>query len=108
MKDFDDLELCDDRSSRVDVHVHARISNGELTVSGHDLGPVVEDFWDDDDYEYWYQFDQTNTEKLIAAIHGEEDPKAALLREFSGKKGCSKLRSLCRRKKIEYSFFSYP
>ncbi len=107
MKEFRDLILCDYRSSRVDVHVWAALTDGTLTISGQDLGPYVEDSWGDEDYEYWYKFDEANTEKLIEAIHGEEDPEAALLREFSGERGCSRLRSFCKRNKIEYSFFSY-
>ena len=107
-KEFDELVLCDKSSTSIDIHVRASLTNGILTISGHDLGPYVEEFWNHEDYEYWYSFDKENTEMLIAAIHGEDNPAAALLREFSGERGCSKLRSLCDRKKIEYSFFSYP
>lgn len=107
MKDFMNLVLCDYRSERVDVHVRASLTNGSLTISGHDLGSSVEDSWGDDDYEYWYKFDRENTEKLMAAIHGEEDPESALLREFSGEDGCSKLRDLCNSKDIKYLFSSY-
>ena len=107
MKDFNNLVLCDYRSENVDVHVRASLTNGFLSISGHDLGPFVEDSWGDEDYEYWYEFDRKNTEKLIAAIHGEEDPEAAMFREFSGEGGCSKLRSLCDKKDIEYHFSSY-
>ena len=107
MKEFNNLVLCDYRSESVDVHVRASIIDGALRISGHDLGPLVEDSWGDDDYEYWYKFDRKNTEKLIAAIHGEEDPEEALLREFSGEDGCSKLRSLCNKKHIKYRFSSY-
>ena len=107
MKEFTNLVLCEYHSARVDVHVRATLANGALTISGQDLGPFVEDCWGDRDYEYWYIFDEANTGKLITAIHGEDDPEAALLREFSGERGCSRLRSFCKRKKIEYSFFSY-
>ena len=81
--------------------------SGTLQISGHDLGPCVEESWGDEDYEYWYSFDKANTEKLIAAIHGEEDPEAALIREFSGEEGCSRLESFCSEKKIKYRFSSY-
>lgn len=107
MKDFKNLILCDYRSERVDIHVRASLSCGSLTISGHDLGPLVEECWGDEDYEYWYKFDMENTERLIIAIHGEEDPDTALRREFSGEDGCSKLRSLCESKRIKYHFSSY-
>lgn len=107
MKDFTGLVLCDYRSERVDVHVRADLQDGVLTFSGHDLGPYVEEMWGDDDYEYWYTLDKENTEKLLTVIHGEEDPEAALLREFSGEGGCRNLRKVCRRNKIKYDFSSY-
>ena len=116
MKDFRNLVLCDYRSKSVDVHVRANLTDGTLQISGHDLGPCVEESWGDEDYEYWYSFDKANTEKLIAAIHGEEDPEAALIREFSGEEGCSRLsgeegcsrlESFCSEKKIKYRFSSY-
>lgn len=107
MKDFNNLVLCDYHSESVDVHVRASLTDGSLRISGHDLGPFVEDSWGDEDYEYWYSFDRENTEKLIAAIHGDADPETALVREFSGEDGCSKLRNLCDSQKIKYLFSSY-
>ena len=107
MKDFTGLELCDCRRKDVDIHVRASLVNGELTISGQDLGPFVEDVWGDSDYEYWYFLDKENTEKLLAAIHGETDLEAALLREFSGEDGCRKFRRICRKNKIAYGFHSY-
>ena len=107
MKEFTNLVLCDYRSKCVDVRVSATLADGTLRISGQDLGPYVEDYWGDSDYEYWYSFDEENTARLLAAIHGEDDPETALLHAFSGEHGCSELRSLCARKKIEYSFFSY-
>jgi len=29
------------------------MNDGSLKISGHDMGPFVEKFWGDDDYEYW-------------------------------------------------------
>ena len=107
MKDFTGLVLCDYRSERVEVHVKATIANGQLTLSGQDLGPVVESFWGDSDYEYWYTLDKDNTAKLISAIHGEEDVQGSLLREFSGESGCKRLRDICEQNGIQYQFFSY-
>lgn len=107
MKDFTGLELCNDCSKRVDIHVRASLRNGELTVSGQDLGPYVEEFWGDSDYEYWYSFDRQNTETLFRAIDGTDDPEKALLKRFGGKNGCMALRNFCKQNKIKYDFFSY-
>ena len=107
MKDFQGLVLCNYHSDRVDVHVYADLIDGELSLSGQDLGPLVEESWGDSDYEYWYRFDKENTMKLLQAIHGEEDPETALLKKFSGERGCSRLVSFCEKKGIQYSFYSY-
>ena len=107
MKDFNGLVLCDYRSRKVDVHVKADCAQGVLSISGQDLGPYVEEVWGDSDYEYWYSFDQEGTSQLMSAIHGENDPEAALLREFSGESGCRRLREVCRKNGIEYKFHSY-
>ena len=107
MKDIIGLVLCDFRTDRVEVHVHADYCGGKLTISGQDLGPSVEAFWGDSDYEYWYSFDTENTEKLLSVIHGERDPEAALLREFSGEGGCRALRKICEKNGIQYRFDSW-
>ena len=71
------------------------------------LDLLWERIWGDADYEYWYELDKENTEKLLSVIHGEEDPKAALLREFNGEGGCRVLRELCKNNGIQYKFHSY-
>lgn len=107
MNDVKNVDLCSSRKKDLWIHVWANITDGALTVSGQDLGSYVEDFWGDSDYEYWYSFTAEETAKLLDVIGGTEDPEAALVREFSGVNGCSKLVSLCDREGIEYSFYSY-
>ena len=107
MKGFEDLTLCDWHGDRVEVHVRADLKDGELTLSGQDLGPYVEEIWGDSDYEYWYHLDKENTEKLLEAIGGIDDPKAALLREFRGEGGCRALQEFCNENGIKYGFSSY-
>ena len=107
MQDFEGLSLCDYRSEQVTIHVRASMTDGALTVAGHDLGAVTEEIWGDTDYEYWYMFTPEETEKLLWAIDGLEDPQGALLREFSGESGCRALQELCENRGIEYEFSSY-
>ncbi len=107
MKDFTGLVLCDYCSERVDIHVWADLSEGKLTVSGQDVGPAAEEFWSDLDYEYWYSFDEEETAKLLKAIHGEEDPEEAFLREFNGESACRTLRAFCDENGIRYRFDSF-
>ena len=107
MRDFGGLVLCDWHGDKVEVHVRADLKDGELTLAGQDLGPYVEEAWGDSDYEYWYHLDRKNTEKLFSIIQGEDDPKTALLREFSGEGGCRALREICEKKGLVYKFDSY-
>ena len=107
MKDFKDLVLCNWYSPRVEVHVRADLLNGCLTLAGQDLGPYVQEVWEDLDYEYWYSFDRENTETLFSVIHGEEAPEEALLWNFGGEGGCRKLREICEIYGIQYDFHSY-
>ena len=107
MKDFSGLVLCEYQTDKLEVHVRADYCNGKLTISGQDLGEVVESAWGDSDYEYWYSFDKAETAKLITAIWGEDDFPAALLREFSGEGGCRALRALCEKNGIEFRFDSW-
>ena len=107
MDSFYNLKLCRYHDERVSVYVDATLAGGCLTFSCEDMGSFVEDFWGDDDYEYWYRFDEENTTKLLSAINGLEAPAEALLREFSGERGTSKLRDFCDNNGIEYQFSSY-
>ena len=54
MKDIIGLVLCDYRTDRLEVHVQADYCNGKLTISGQDLGTVVEDAWGDSDSNVVY------------------------------------------------------
>lgn len=107
MKDFKRLVLCNYHDSQVEVHVRADLTDGKLTLTCQDFGPVVEEIWGDDDYEYWYLFDRKETAKLIKALHGESDPEGALLKHFSGEGGCGKLTDFCDKRGITYKFTSY-
>ena len=101
------VELCNEGNEQISIHVRADIENGALTISGQDLGSFCETFWGDSDYEYFYHFSADETEKLLTAIGGSENPAEALTERFSGADGCQKLRELCREEKIRYDFSSY-
>jgi|GEM_PF-1507552 len=107
MINFSDMVLCDISSKKVDVHIRVSGDDEGLHFSGYEIGPVVDDSWGDDDYEYWYNLDAENAEKLLELIEGTDDPKAALVREFSGTDGLRKRTDLCNQNNIEYSFHSY-
>ena len=107
MKEFRNLTLCRYISSRVSVYVTADLVDGALKLSCQDLGPAVEDFFGDSDYEYWYTFSKENTERLFCELNAMDDPAKALLDSFSGEPGMRNLAAFCKDHGIEYSFFSY-
>ena len=107
MKEFRNLTLCSYTSEHLSVHVTADLIDGALTLSCQDLGPAVETFFGDSDYEYWYSFTKEDTEKLFQKLNAADHPAEALLERFSGESGTRKLTEYCREHGIEYSFFSY-
>lgn len=107
MKEFSGLVLCDSRSERVDTHVRASLLGGALHISAQDLGPFVEEFWGDLDYEYYYDLTPKNTARLLEVIGGKEDPEKAVLENFGGDDGCRRFREICEENDIPYKFYSY-
>lgn len=90
----------------------ANLAHGVLTLNGLDTGEAPEQVWGSDCYEYIYKFDAENTEKLFQAIAGgtvpadEEACLKALADWNGGTDTDSKIRDLCNREGIKYSFFS--
>ena len=107
MKDFQDLLLYREEREDIRIHIRASLLDGRLTVSGHEIGEAVAEFWGNDEYEYWYAFGPEETEKLMDVIDGTDDPEGALMMNFGGSDGCGKLREICESNGIRYRFDSY-
>lgn len=102
------IQVCNYRSSELDVHVSAEYRDGLLLFSAQDLGPTAENLWGDSDCEYWYSFDQENTARLMAALEvTEEGFEQAIKEHFSDINGMKILREFCEAHKIAWSFNSY-
>ena len=100
--------LCNEGTSRVKVNVWAEISEGCLTISGHDLGEAVMDVFGDIDYEYYYEFDQQNTERLFNLLNTEgQSVNEVLTHKFGGMDGCRIMREFCEANNITYRFYGY-
>lgn len=100
--------LCDEQTTRVSVTVWAEISEGCLTIIGHDLGEAVMDVFGDIDYEYYYEFDQQNTERLFNLLNTEgQSVNEVLMQKFGGMDGCRILREFCEANNIKFSFFAF-
>jgi hypothetical protein len=104
---FDELVLCNEKTPNVQVYVTATLSEGCLKISGQDLGEAPRETFGENEYEYFYDFDLENTERLFALLTPErEDLAEVLVREFSGMDGCLKLREFCDVNRIKYSIFT--
>ncbi len=68
MRDFN-ITLCSYKTDWINVSVWAKMENGVLTIAGEDYGKRVEQLWGDD-YEYFYNFDEPNTMRLLELIGG--------------------------------------
>ena len=99
------LCLCDERTERLWISVDAEIKDGKLIVSGQDLGEPCRRFWGSDEYEYWYSFDEENTEKLLFLLSKDgTDPVEQLQKCFNGTTACRSLRAFCEAKGIAFQF----
>ncbi|MDX9889109.1 MAG: hypothetical protein RBS51_07620 [Anaerovoracaceae bacterium] len=103
----EEILLCDEQTTRVRVIIWAELSEGCLKISGQDLGEAVMEFFGDSDYEYFYNFDQENTERLFKLINPEGQRLSdVLIQRFGGMDGCRIMREFCDANSITYSFFS--
>ena len=118
MKILERFVLCDAYTDRVNMTVWAEIKDSCLKIEGRDRGSVVQDVFGVDEYEYGYDFDKRNTEKLFITLLKHECGqmprlytlslfKKVLLDNYGGMDGCKRLRDFCDGKKIEYQFYNY-
>lgn len=106
-KEFKDIVLCRYFSKNLFIRVTASLQDGKLTITGQDIGDIVELLLQDDDYEYWYWLDKEGTYRLLEVIHGQKDPKSAILKEFSGTDGCMKFAKVCDENHIPYGHYTF-
>ena len=57
-------KLCDKEKHSTKIHVWFEVKNDCLKISCQDLGKIPLDFFGDNEYEYFYDFDSYNTERL--------------------------------------------
>lgn len=106
-KEFKDIVLCDYFSKNLFIRVTASLQDGKLTITGQDIGDIVELLLQDDDYEYWYWLDKEGTYRLLEVIDGLDDPEDAILKEFSGTDGCMKFAKVCDENHILYGHYTF-
>ncbi|WP_422485413.1 hypothetical protein [Gudongella sp. DL1XJH-153] len=100
--------LCDKERHSTQIHVWGEVKDGCLKISGQDLGRAPEEFFGDNEYEYFYDFDSYNTERLFQLLSTEDrDGVDEFKRRFSGNFGIKALREFCEESRIKYRFFSF-
>jgi len=101
------IVLCDEATPFVKVKVWVEMKDGCLRILGQDLGKGAGFVPDEDEYEYFYDFDRENTERLFTLLTAAcGDVRSVLLKRFGGMDGCRKLREFCEERGIGYRFFA--
>ena len=104
------IKLCDERDGDDWFILYARYDGKKLEFSGDDFGSQVGSFFGGEEYEYWYQLDEANTKKFIAALKedtGIEDLKEALKTRFSGINASGKIKEFAEARDIKMGFYSH-
>ncbi len=104
----DEFILLDNETHSAKIRVWGEIKDGCLKISGQDIGRAPDDAFDDNEYEYFYDFDSYNTERLFKLLSDEnDDPVDEFISRFSGLFGIKALREFCEENRIKYRFFSF-
>ena len=106
------MKLYERKDERIWCTITAALTEKGLTVSGHDLGPQVEAFFGDDEYEYALSLNAENTQKLFALLgcsRASDEEKLQMIKDsFENSYADSALRKYCNEHGIETSFWSWP
>jgi hypothetical protein len=106
------LVLYQRKDERIWCTITADLSGGKLSVSGHDLGPQVEEFFGRDEYEYAVSLNTDNTRRLFESLGctGEPDEKKlqVIKDTFENSRADSALKEYCAERGIETSFWCWP
>ena len=99
------IKLIESRGEKLSVFLDAKINDQEdLVLEGQDLGPRVEEYWGDSDYEYWVvvpkAYKDTVLLWLLKERFAEGTPPAAF-------KSDSEFSEWLKAKGIPYEFSSY-
>ena len=101
------IDLWREKNERGSYFIWAKIENDCLRINGQDLYSAKENIFNTDEYEYIYDFDSGNTERLIHLITKNGlTTEEALLSKFGGEDGCKNLTDFCEANNIKYTFFS--
>ena len=78
------------------IRLYLNLRDEGLQLLGHDIGPKVEQFWGDDDYEFWVEIKPHAMGRLAFAL---------LRDRYAGRKhAVSEFREFCKQNAIEHEF----
>ena len=97
------IVLCNEKLSRVAIHVSASFDDGKLVIHEQDLGNAPHEVWGKDEHEAFYTLDKTDTQKLLSLLgddgsHSLETIKA----HFNGIDCCKRFGAFCDMHGISY------
>lgn len=86
-------------------HLWAWMFNGTFHISGQDFSEAAKRMFGDEEYEYFYDFDLENTNKIISILKCDDLLKT--IKERFNWETESEFREFCEKNGIKYSFTSY-
>lgn len=98
------------KDEAISIHVEAYFENGNLIVSGYDIGKTVEEYWGDSDYEYDTILSAEAVHKLAFILnvpHQEEAVLSALVGRFNTNSCYSEFQTFLDDNEIVYSGSSW-
>ena len=100
------MKIYEIREGRDVRYLDASICDGKLRLSGQDIGPTVEKFFGENEYEFWYDFSVDDTNRLKLLFH-TDDLLVALKEYFDNQDCLESFCLLCKESGIDYSTFSW-
>ena len=106
------MELYQRKDDRIWCTITAELAGGKLKVSGHDLGPQVEEFFPEGEYEYALSLSAVSTRRLFESLGCADDPdekKLQVIKDtFQNDRADSAIKEYCAEHGIETSFWCWP
>ena len=106
------MKLYQRKDDRIWCTITAELAGGKLTVSGHDLGPQVEEFFPGGEYEYVLSLSEVSTRRFFESLGCAGDPdekKLQLIKDtFRNDRADSVIKRYCAKRGIETSFWCWP
>lgn len=107
-----ELRLYYRNDERIMFNITADLSDGMLSVRGHDLGPQVEEFFPEGEYEYSLSLDKDSTRRLFESLgcaDASDQEKLQVIKDtFPNDRADSALKNYCTEHEIETTFWCWP